>query len=67
MTETQNRPRATPTQIRNYFGRPADTDPAGMSGVYQEVPAKELIELRKLDAAGFDQIANGIGDGSLTY
>jgi hypothetical protein len=44
--------------VKAYFGKNA----AG-----EEISNKEVIAFKKDDSAGYDQIANGLGDGTLTY
>jgi hypothetical protein len=44
--------KATIAQVKEFFGGLAN---------------KEILELKKADANGWDQLATGIGDGSLTY
>lgn len=55
--------KATPAQVRAFFDENSNRAPVG---------AKELIALKKDAETGepipdYDQIAYGIGDGSLTY
>lgn len=48
--------KATVPQVKEYFaasGKPLSN--------------AEIIELKKSDPKAYDQIANGIGDGTLTY
>lgn len=50
--------RATPKQIREFFEE---------DGKYPKVSLSELSDFKKADPEGYDQVANGLGDGSLTY
>lgn len=50
--------KATIVQVKAFFGKNA----AG-----EEISNKEVIAYKQIDSAGYDAIANGIGNGTLTY
>jgi hypothetical protein len=50
--------KATIKQLQEYFG----TNAKG-----EKVTNREVIDFKKADPEGYDQLANGIGDGTLTY
>jgi hypothetical protein len=50
--------RAKPSQIRDYFGTP--------EGQYPKVSLTEIKQLKE-NPQDYDQIANGIGNGTFTY
>lgn len=47
----RNERRITPPEVRDFFG----------------VTSKELIEMKKLDPDGYEEIVQGMSDGSFTY
>ncbi len=50
--------KATIAQVKAYFGK---------NGAGEEISNKEVIDFKKTDSKGYDDIANGLGNETLTY